>query len=56
MDFIAEFTPNQDKHDGVDEAQRSVVNVDVSSMLYAGRIGIILKSLKGDKLKYAAHL
>ena len=56
MDFIAEFTPNQGEHDGVDEAQRWVVNVDGSSMLYAGRIGIILKSPEGDKLKYAARL
>ena len=55
-DFIAEFTPNQGEHDGVDEAQRWIVNVDGSSMLYAGGIGIILKSPEGDKLKYAAHL
>ena len=56
MDFIVEFTPNQGEHDGVDEAQRWVVNVDGSSMLYAGRIGIILKSPEGDKLKYATRL
>ena len=40
----------------MDEAQRWVVNVDGSSTLYAEGIGIILKSPKGDKLKYAAHL
>ena len=40
----------------MDEAQRWVVNVDGSSMLYAGGIGVILKSPKGDKLKFAAHL
>ena len=56
MDFIVEFTPNQGEHEGVDEAQRWVVNVDGSSMLYAGRIGIILKSPEGDKLKYATRL
>ena len=33
-----------------------VINVDGSSMLYAVGIGIILKSPKGDRLKYAARL
>ena len=55
-DFIAKFTPNKGKQDRVDEARRWVVNVDGSSTLYAGGIGIILKSLKGDKFKYAARL
>ena len=55
-DFIAEFTPNQGEQDGVDEAQQWVVNVDGSSTLYVGGIRIILKSPKGDKLKYAARL
>ena len=40
----------------MDEAQRWVINVDGSSTLYAGGIGIILKSPEGDKLKYATHL
>ena len=53
-DFIAEFTPNQGKQDGEDEAQKWVVNVDGSSTLYAGGIGVILKSQEGDKLKFAA--
>ena len=56
VDYIIEFTPNQGKQDGVDETQRWVVNVDGSSTLYAGGIGVILKSPEGDKLKYAAHL
>ena len=56
MDFIAEFTPNQGEQNGVDEAQKWVVNVDGSSILYAGGIGIILKLLEGDKLKYATRL
>jgi len=30
--------------------------VDGSSTLYAGGIGVILKSSEGDKLRYAAHL
>ena len=56
VDYIIEFTPNQGKQDGVDETQRWVVNVDGSSTLYVGGIGVILKSPKGDKLKYAARL
>ena len=55
-DFIVEFTPNQVELNEVDEAQRWVVNVDGSSTLYVGGIGVILKFLEGDKLKYAAHL
>ena len=56
VDYIIEFTPNQGKQNGVDETQRWVVNVDGSSMLYAGGIRVILKSPEGDKLKYAARL
>lgn len=33
-----------------------IINVDSSSTSYAGRIGVILKSLEGDKLEYAARL
>ena len=55
-DFIAEFTPNQGEQDGMDKAQRWVINVNGSYTLYAGGIGVILKSLEGDKLKYAARL
>ena len=54
--FIAEFSPNQSELDKLDEVQRWVVNVNGSSTLYAGGIGVILKSSEGDKLKYAAHL
>ena len=56
MNFIAEFNPNQGELDKVDEVQRWVINVDGLSTLYAGRIGVILKSPEGDKLKYAACL
>ena len=55
-DFIVEFSLNQGELDEVDEVQRWVVNVDGSSMLYAGGIKVILKSSKGDKLKYVARL
>ena len=40
----------------MDEAKTLVVYVDGLSTLYAGGIGIILKSPEGDKLKYAARL
>ena len=40
----------------MDEAKTLVVYVDSLSTLYAGGIGIILKSPEGDKLKYAARL
>ena len=53
VDFIAEFSPNRSE---LDEVWIWVVKVDGSSMLYAGGIGIILKSSEGDKLKYAACL
>ncbi|XP_075654912.1 uncharacterized protein LOC142625091 [Castanea sativa] len=55
-DFIAEFTPSHSDLDEVDEAETWVVYLDGSSTLHAGGIGVILKSLEGDKLKYAARL
>ena len=55
-DFIAEFSPNQSELDKVDEIRKWVINVDGSSTLYAGGIGVILKSPEGDKLKFAAWL
>ena len=55
-DFIAEFTPSQRELDELDEAQKWVINVESSSTLYAGGIGVILKSSEGDKLKYIARL
>ena len=44
--FITEFSPSQSELDEVDEVQKWVINVDGSSMLYAGGIGVILKSSK----------
>ena len=44
-DFIAEFSPNQSELDEVDKVRKWIVNVDDSFTLYAGGIGIILKSL-----------
>ena len=55
-DFIAEFTSNQGELDEEDRAQKWVIYVDGSSILYAGGVGVVLKSPKGDKLKYASRL
>ena len=54
--FIVDFSLNRSELDEADEAQKWVVNVDGSSTLYARGIGVILKSPKGDKLKYTARL
>ena len=55
-DFIAEFTPSQDDLSTDEGNEMWVVNVDGSSTLYAGGVGIVLKSPEGDKLEYAARL
>ncbi|XP_075660276.1 uncharacterized protein LOC142630197 [Castanea sativa] len=55
-DFIAEFTPSQDELNKDEGDERCIINVDESSTLYAGGIGVILKSPEGDKLEYAARL
>ena len=55
-DFIAEFTPHHGDLDKENEAKSWVVPVDGSSTLYARGIGVVLKSLEGDKLNYAARL
>ena len=54
--FIAKFTLNHGELDEVDEAKKWVIYVDGLPTQYAGGIGVILKSSKGDKLKYAARL
>ena len=55
-DFIAKFSPSHGELDEVEEVKRWIVNVDGSSTLYVGGIGVILKSPEGEKLKYAARL
>ena len=55
-DFIVEFTLSHGDLDGVDETKTWVIYVDGLSTLYAGGMGVILKSPKRDKLKYAARL
>ena len=56
VDFIVEFTPNHGDLDEMDEAKKWVVYVDGSSTQCVGGIGVILKSLERDKLKYTARL
>lgn len=56
VDFIAKFTPSQDNLNKDEGNEMWVINVDGSSTLYAGGIGIVLKSPEGDRLEYAARL
>ena len=56
VDFIADFTPSRGDLDRVDDSKIWAVYVDRLSTLYARGIGVILKSPKGDKLKYVPHL
>ncbi|XP_075636921.1 uncharacterized protein LOC142609194 [Castanea sativa] len=55
-DFIAEFTSSYDESDGMEESKKWVVHVDGSSTRHTGGIGVVLRSLKGDKLKHKVHL
>ncbi|XP_075645435.1 uncharacterized protein LOC142616466 [Castanea sativa] len=55
-DFIAEFTLSQDELNKNEGNERWVINVDGSSILYVGGTRVVLKSLEGDKLEYAARL
>ena len=40
----------------MEDVKTWVVHVNGSSTLYAGGIGVVLHSLKGDKLKYKVRL
>ena len=51
-DFIAEFTPSHDDLDEMEGNKTWVIHVDGSSTLYAGGIGVVLKSPEADKLKH----
>ena len=55
-DFIAEFTPNYDGLDGMEDSKKWVVYVDGSSTQHAGGIRVVLQSPDGDKLKHKIHL
>ena len=54
-DFIAEFTPNYDDLE-VMEDKKWIIHVDGSSTQLAGGIGVVLQSLEGDRLKHKVHL
>ena len=54
-DFIAEFTPNYDDLE-VMEDKKWIIHVDGSSTQHAGGIGVVLQSLDGDRLKRKVHL
>ena len=55
-DSIAEFTPNYDGLDGMEDSKKWVVYVDGSSTQHARGIGVVLQSPKGDKLKHKIRL
>ena len=53
-DFIAEFTNGENK--GADECPRWSIHTDGSSNRLAGGTGIVLLSLKRDKIECMVHL
>ena len=55
-DFIAKFTPAHDQKSKDKGAKQWIIHVDGSSTQYAGGVGIILQSPKGDRLEYAIRL
>ncbi|XP_023872875.2 uncharacterized protein LOC111985468 [Quercus suber] len=55
-DFIAEFTPNCDDVERMEDSKKWVVHVDGSSIQHTGRIGVVLQSPEGDKLKHKIRL
>ena len=55
-DFIAEFTLGHGDLDGREDNKTWVIQVDGSSTLHAGGIGVVLKSLEADTLKRKVRL
>ncbi|XP_030941728.1 uncharacterized protein LOC115966689 [Quercus lobata] len=55
-DFIAEFTPSYEDLSEVENRKKWIVHMDGSSTQFAGRIGVVLLSPKGDKLKHKVRL
>ena len=49
--FIAEFTPSYNQQDNDKRAPQWIILVDGSSTQHAGGVGIVLQSLKGDRLE-----
>ena len=54
-DFIAEFTPNYDDLE-VMEDKKWIIHVDGLSTQHAGGIGVVLQSPEGDRLKHKVRL
>ena len=54
--FIAEFSPSQGELDEVGKTQRWVIHVDGSSTLHTKGIGVVLRSLERNELKYKVRL
>ena len=56
VDFIAEFTPNYDDLDEMENSKKWIVHVDGLSTQHTGGIGVVLQSPEGDKLKHKVCL
>ena len=54
--FIAEFTPSHGDLHEENKTKAWIIQVDRSSTIYVGGIGVVLKSPEGDKLKYTTSL
>ena len=54
--LIAKFTPSHGDLDEENKTKAWIVQVNGSSTLYVGGIRVVLKFLKGDKLKYTTRL
>ena len=56
VDFIAEFTPNYDDLDEMENSKKWIVHVDGSSTHHVRGICVVLQSPEGDKLKHKVRL
>ena len=54
--FIAEFSPSYDDFSGMEDSKKWVVRVDRSSTQHARGTGVVLQSLKENKLKHKVCL
>ena len=54
--FVAEFTPNYDDLDEMENSKKWIVHVDGSSTHHVGGICVVLQSPEGDKLKHKVRL
>ena len=51
-----EFTPSCGDIEEMEDSKKWVVHVDGSTTQHAGRIGVVLQSPEGDKLKHKIRL